>query len=81
MVIADSTNDPGNAAQNAVDGDTTSTGLRWVSNGNPGMHWLAIDLAGDFLTSAVNVVSDNRGLGTTQGYGLCRYVLLELAPT
>jgi hypothetical protein len=67
MTVADSTNNDASASQYAVDGDTTSTSSRWVSSGVAGMHWLAIDLAGNYLTSAVNVVSDNRGVGTTQG--------------
>ena len=72
MTVADSQNVAANGPANAVDGDTTSTSSRWVSAGTAGMHWLAIDLAGNYLTSAVNVVSDNRGVGVSQGYGTAR---------
>jgi hypothetical protein len=71
MAVADSESTTVYTASKAVDGDSASTVSQWISNANPGMHWLAIDLAGDYLTSAVNVVSNN--LGMTQG--LCQYAV------
>jgi hypothetical protein len=76
MVVADSEASAIYVASNAVDGDSTSTVSQWISNGNSGMHWLAIDLAGDYLTSAVNVVSNNLGLSAGgTGMGLCQYAV------
>ena len=61
MTVADSSNNDASAPSNAVDGDTTSVSSRWVSADTPGMHYLAIDLAGNFLISSANIVTDNRG--------------------
>lgn len=72
--VADSSASDTTGPELAVDGDTTSSTSEWISSTTPGMHWLAIDLAGDYLISAANVVSDNRGLsGGGQALGLCRY--------
>jgi hypothetical protein len=66
--MADSTL-TGYSPAGALDGITTDSRSRWVSTSTSTLHWFAVDLLGDYLISAANVVSDNTALNR----GLCSY--------
>jgi hypothetical protein len=42
----------------AVDGTINNYDSRWVSDGNKGVHWLEIDLAGSFSIGSVKIIYD-----------------------
>jgi hypothetical protein len=61
MVTTDSVGEPGAGGQNATDGNTVNNFSRWISDDQPGTHWIRFDLGAEHSIRGLRFWSGENG--------------------